>query len=100
MGAGSGWDPGPEPALIKLPSIRRWRTRQETAAGYCADSEGNGQRGCRRGAAEEVRPEALNGPKTKRRRRERRMMRTSAGGLKKAQVWELVGRVDNREEDQ
>lgn len=99
MRAGSGWDPGPDPALIKLPSERRWRTRQETAAGDCADGEGNGQRGRRRGAAEEGR-EALNGPKTKRRRGERRMMRTSAGGLRKAQVWELVGRVDNREENQ
>lgn len=83
MRAGSGWDPGPDPALIKLPSERRWRTLQETAAGDCADSEGNGQRGCRRGAADEGRAEALNGPKTKRRRGERQMMRTSAGGLQK-----------------
>lgn len=44
--------------------------------------------GAGRGAAEEGRAEPLNG-----RRGERRLMRTSAGGLQKAGVWE-----ENREE--
>lgn len=48
--SGSARDPGPDPALIEFPSERRWRTQEETAAGYRADSAGNGSEGVQEGS--------------------------------------------------